>query len=264
MPEWLIALVTLSVMEIVLGIDNIIFIAIIAGRVAPEKRARARQLGLLLALGTRLILLFSLTWVMSLKDGLFMLPDLSFLHMSEEARAISGRDLILLIGGLFLIAKSVHEIHEKLEGEEEHASGGPSKVASFGYTLAQIAVVDIIFSLDSVITAIGMVREDQLWVMITAMVIAVGVMMAFAGSVSNFVDKHPTVKMLALSFLILIGVILLAEGCGQHIDKGYVYFAMAFSVVVELLNIRLRKKPTKPVSLHERKMPHEPTTGPKI
>jgi len=239
--EWLadpsiwIAFLTLTLLELVLGIDNIVFISILAGKLPPEQQARARYIGLALALIMRVLLLFSLTWVIGLTAPLFTI-------FSQE---ISGRDLVLLIGGLFLLAKSTHEIHGALEGEEGHRS---TKVyPSFAGVLVQIALLDIVFSLDSVITAVGMV--DNIWVMIAAVIVSIAFMMAFAGSIGAFVQKHPTIKMLALSFLILIGVTLIGEGLDQHIPKGYIYFAMAFSVLVEILNIRLRKK-TNPVHLH--------------
>jgi predicted tellurium resistance membrane protein TerC len=241
--EWLadpsiwIAFATLTVLELVLGIDNIVFISILSGKLPAEQQSKARYIGLALALVMRVILLFSLSWVMSLTEPLFTLPV--FNH------PISGRDLILIIGGLFLIAKSTHEIHGSLEGEEGHAS---KKVyASFASVIVQITLLDIVFSLDSVITAIGMV--ENVAIMIAAVVVSIIAMMLFAGSIGAFVQKHPTVKMLALSFLLLIGVTLLAEGFHQKIPKGYIYFAMAFSVIVEILNLRLRKK-TEPVHLH--------------
>jgi predicted tellurium resistance membrane protein TerC len=226
-PQALVGLATLTVLEIVLGIDNVIFISIIAGRLPREQQGRARSIGLLLAMVMRIALLFSLTWIIRLTAPLFTV-------LGQE---ISGRDLVLLIGGLFLLAKSTHEIHERLEGDEGERS---ARVApSLGSVLIQIMLLDIVFSLDSVITAVGMV--DELGVMVTAVVVAVGFMMLFAGPISRFVDRHPTVKMLALSFLILIGVSLIAESFEQHIPKGYIYFAMAFSVLVEMLNLRARK-----------------------
>lgn len=231
-PETWLALLTLSAMEIVLGIDNVIFISIIAGRVPVEQRDRLRKLGLLGALVTRLGLLFALSWLMGLTTPLFTVAGIGF----------SGRSLILLVGGLFLMGKSVHEIHAKLEGEEPADDDTLAKNAgrTFSLLLLQIVLVDIVFSLDSVITAVGMAQE--VWIMVVAMIAAVGVMLAFSRGISDFVDKHPTVKILALSFLILIGVLLVAEGLGQHISKGYVYFAMAFSLGVELLNLRFRTK----------------------
>jgi predicted tellurium resistance membrane protein TerC len=236
-------LVTLSVMEVVLGVDNVIFLAIVAAKLPPARQPRARRIGLIAALGTRLLLLFSLTWLLGLTRPLFTLPELPFFE-SVEARGISWRDLILLAGGTFLIGKSVFEMHEKLEHARAARSGGvPAAKAAAGFAsvIVQIAVIDIVFSLDSVVTAIGMVEE--LWVMVAAMLVAVGVMMVAAEPIARFVDRRPTVKVLALSFLILIGVLLVAEGLGQHIDKGYVYFAMAFAVGVELVNVRLRGSP---------------------
>jgi predicted tellurium resistance membrane protein TerC len=235
-PQVWIALVTLTVLEIVLGIDNIVFISILAGKLPRQKQDRARKLGLALAMGTRVLLLVSLAWMIRLTVPLF----------TVFGNEISGRDLILIVGGLFLLAKSTHEIHDKLEGEEGHSS--KRVAASFTSVIIQIALLDIVFSLDSVITAVGM--ANQLWVMITAVMLAVGVMLVAAAPISRFVDRHPTVKMLALSFLLLIGVALLAEGFDQHIPKGYIYFAMAFSVFVEMLNLRLRKR-VEPVHLHQ-------------
>jgi predicted tellurium resistance membrane protein TerC len=236
-----VGLLTLAAMEIVLGIDNIIFLAIVAGKLPEEQQPRARKLGLIAALGTRILLLCSLSFLLGLTKPLFTIPEIPYLH-AADAREVSLRDLILLAGGLFLIGKSVREIHEKLEAAKE-AGGGPRKPTrppTFAGVLVQIAILDIVFSLDSVITAIGMV--DVVWVMIAAMVIAMLVMMAFAGSVSEFVARRPTIKVLALAFLILIGVMLVAEGFGQHIDKGYIYFAMAFAVGIEMINLRVRKK----------------------
>lgn len=235
-PQIWIAFLTLTLLELVLGIDNIVFISILAGKLPSEQQSKARYVGLGLALGMRVILLFSLTWVIGLTAPLFTI-------FGQE---LSGRDLVLLIGGLFLLAKSTHEIHGSLEGEEGHQSAKiyPSLVG----VLIQIALLDMVFSLDSVITAVGMV--DNLWIMIAAVVVSIVFMMAFAGSIGAFVQKHPTIKMLALSFLILIGVTLIAEGLDQHIPKGYIYFAMAFSVLVEILNLRLRKVKTEPVHLH--------------
>jgi predicted tellurium resistance membrane protein TerC len=235
-PESWIALLTLTVLEIVLGIDNIIFISILSGKLPPEQQQKARTVGLALATITRILLLLSLTWVMSLTAPLFSI----FSH------DVSGRDLILILGGLFLIFKSTKEIHEKLEGEEGHAS---VKVKpKFSGIIFQILLLDIVFSLDSVITAVGM--ANQIAIMIAAVILAVAVMIVAAGSISRFVEAHPTVKMLALSFLLLIGVNLIAEGFHQHIPKGYVYFAMAFSVFVEMLNLRMRVKKSAPVKLH--------------
>jgi predicted tellurium resistance membrane protein TerC len=239
-PQIWISLVTLTALEIVLGIDNIIFISILAGKLPVEQQDKARKLGLSLALITRVALLCSITWVMSLTKVLFALPVLDY--------GVTGKGLILFFGGLFLIGKSVVEIHEKLEGVDGHATGGPGQRASFRATIVQILLLDIVFSLDSVITAVGM--ANHLWVMIVAVVIAIGVMLAFAGAISDFVNRHPTLKMLALSFLILIGVMLVGESLGQHIPKGYIYFSMAFAFAVEMLNLRLRKK-SEPVELHQ-------------
>jgi len=239
-PQIWIALATLTFLEIVLGVDNIIFISILSGKLPPAQQPRARRLGLMGALVTRILLLMSLAWVIRLTAPLFTIA-------SQE---ISGRDLILLVGGLFLIGKSTHEIHDKLEGEEGHASGRVA--ASFASVIVQIMLLDIVFSLDSVITAVGMV--DELWVMITAVIIAVGIMLLSAESISAFVHRHPTVKMLALSFLLLIGLSLIAEGFDHHIPKGYIYFAMGFSVFVEALNLKMKKK-VVPVHLHEAYVP---------
>lgn len=224
------ALVTLTALEIVLGIDNIIFISILSSKLPVHQQASARLIGLGLAMGTRILLLFSLVWVMGLTKPLFPL----------FGQDISGRDLILLGGGLFLIAKSTHEIHEKVQDvSEHHSSVRVGKVPSYMSALVQIALLDIVFSLDSVITAVGMV--DEIPIMVTAIVIAVATMMVFSGWVSDFIDRNPTIKMLALSFLLLIGVVLMAEGFGQHIPKGYIYSAMAFSAFVEFLNMKVRK-----------------------
>jgi predicted tellurium resistance membrane protein TerC len=234
-PQAWIGFATLTLLEIVLGIDNIVFISILADKLPREQQARARLVGLGLAMLTRILLLFSLTWIIQLTAPLFTV-------LGEE---ISGRDLVLLLGGLFLLGKSTHEIHGNLEGEEGEAS---ARVApSFVSVLIQIMLLDIVFSLDSVITAVGMV--DEIGVMIAAVVVAIGFMMAFSGAISGFVSRHPTIKMLALSFLILIGVALIAEGLDQHIPKGYIYFAMAFSVGVELLNLRARRVHAKAVQL---------------
>jgi predicted tellurium resistance membrane protein TerC len=234
--EGWIALLTLTVLEIVLGIDNIVFISILAGKLKKELREKARKVGLSLAMIIRILLLLSITWVMQLTDPIFEVLE----------QGISGRDLILIIGGLFLIAKSTHEIHDKLEGEEGHAN---SKVyASFTGVIIQILLLDIVFSLDSVITAVGMAEDIS--VMVLAVVIAVGVMLVSAGAISDFVDRHPTVKMLALAFLLLIGVSLIGEGLDQHIPKGYIYFAMGFSIFVEMINLRVRSKGA-PVQLHQ-------------
>jgi predicted tellurium resistance membrane protein TerC len=239
-PQAWISFATLAAMEIVLGIDNIVFISILAGKLPRDQQPKARRLGLGVALGTRLLLLLAITWVMGLTRELF----------SVAGHGFSGRDLILLVGGLFLLAKATHEIHDKLEVKHEAELQGAKVAASFGLVIAQIALLDIVFSLDSVITAVGMARH--LAVMVAAMVAAVGVMLAFAGSIGDFVERHPTMKMLALSFLLLIGVMLLAEGFGTHVNKGYIYFAMAFSFAVELLNMRLRRKQQAPIQLHRR------------
>jgi predicted tellurium resistance membrane protein TerC len=235
-PQAWLGFVTLAVLEIVLGIDNLVFISILAGKLPARDQPRARRLGLALALIGRIGLLLSLSWVIRLTDPLFTI-------LKEE---ISGRDLVLILGGLFLLAKATHEIHDRLEGEEGH---GSTRVApSLASVLVQIALLDIVFSLDSVITAVGMV--DQISVMVAAVITAVGFMMIFATKVSEFIHRHPSIKMLALSFLLMIGVMLVAEGLDHHIPKGYVYFSMAFSVFVEALNIRMRKK-VSPVQLHE-------------
>jgi predicted tellurium resistance membrane protein TerC len=236
-PEAWIALLTLTTLEVVLGIDNIIFIAILADRLPADQRAKARKTGLSLAIGTRILLLTSIVWIMRLTAPLF----------SPFGHPVSGRDLILIVGGMFLLFKSTREIHHKLEGDEaERDASGRS--ATFTSVIVQIALLDIVFSLDSVITAVGV--ADDLAVMIIAVLFAGGFMIAAAGPVSAFVSRHPTVKMLALSFLLLIGMTLIAEGMGQHIPKGYVYFAMAFSIFVELLNLRVKAKKA-PVQLHE-------------
>lgn len=266
--DWIVPLITLTAMEIVLGIDNIVFISILCGKLPQQQRKKARTIGLGLAMGTRILLLLSLNWVLGLTAPVFHLTDLGVpaswvqsaadpkatspephppeapatghepaaAHSLHDVNSISIRDLILLVGGLFLITNSVLEIHHKIEGE--HPSHGSPKAANFNAVLFQIAVLDIIFSLDSVITAVGMAKE--IWVMVTAVILAIFVMMAFAGTVERFVHKYPTVKMLALSFLILIGVLLVAEGIGTPVNKGYIYFAMAFSLAVELLNMRIR------------------------
>ena len=231
-----VALLTLTALEIVLGIDNVVFISILSSKLPPGKRETARKVGMFLAMFIRIALLLSITWVMGLTEPLFHLLG----------RGISGRDLILIVGGLFLIAKSTHEIHLKLEGDEESSS--TRRVVSFAGVIVQILLLDIVFSLDSVITAVGM--ADHVAVMIAAVVIAVAVMMLSARAVSRFVEQHPTVKMLALSFLILIGVSLIGEGWGQHIPKGYIYFAMGFSLFVEAINLRVRAK-SKPVHLRQ-------------
>jgi len=235
-PQIWIALATLTGLEIVLGIDNIIFISILAGRLPAHQRDQARKMGLALAMITRLLLLFCLSWVMGLTAPLF----------TVLAQEISGRDIILIVGGLFLLAKSTHEIHNSLEGAEDEASAGGAAV-SMASVLVQIMILDVVFSLDSVITAVGMV--DELAVMSAAVVMSVAVMLVAAKPIAEFVDAHPTVKVLALSFLTLVGTALVAEGFDVHVPKGYIYFAMAFSVGVEMLNIRMRRK-AKPVRLH--------------
>jgi predicted tellurium resistance membrane protein TerC len=236
-PAGLVSVVSLTVMEIVLGIDNIIFIAILSQKVAPDKQSKVRRLGVGLALIMRLALLATLSWLIGLTAPLFTLLG----------QPISGRDLVLLAGGLFLMAKATHELYERAEGEEDDEGQGSSagaggkgqaRAAGFGSTLAQILALDIVFSLDSVITAVGMVPYIAL--MVTAMVLAVGVMLIFADAISDFINRHPSMKVLALSFLLLIGVLLVADAFGKHIDKGYVYFAMAFSFAVELINLRVR------------------------
>jgi predicted tellurium resistance membrane protein TerC len=237
-PETYLSLLTLTAMEIVLGIDNVVFISILVGKLPAARQARARQLGLSLALILRLALLFAITWVMSLTTPLFTVLGQPF----------SGRDLILLAGGLFLVAKATHEIYEKLEvAHEEHVRVPGAR--AFSMILIQILALDIVFSLDSVITAVGMARHVS--VMVIAMVVAVGVMLVFAGRIGDFVNRHPSMKILALSFLLLIGVMLIADGMGQHIGRGYIYFAMAFSLGVEILNMQMRKKQA-PVTLHRR------------
>ena len=235
-PEAWIAFATLLALEIVLGIDNVVFISILAGKLPANQQAKARYLGLALAMVTRIILLFSISWMVRLTAPLFTVFGVE----------ISGRDLILIVGGLFLIGKSTHEIHQKLEGERGQAS---ARVApTFTGVIVQILLLDVVFSLDSVITAVGMV--NQIGIMVAAVMVAVIVMIGFAGAIGRFVERHPTVKMLALSFLLLIGMTLMAEGFDQHISKGYIYSAMAFSVFVEVLNLRA-KKVAEPVKLHE-------------
>jgi predicted tellurium resistance membrane protein TerC len=236
-PQAWLAFATLTALEIVLGIDNIIFISILVGRLPKNVQQRARTIGLALAMITRILLLLSITWVMSLSADLFSVGSLG----------ISGRDVILIGGGLFLLAKSTLEIHSGLEGEEQHHE---AKIrATFTSVIVQIAIIDIVFSLDSVITAVGMAKD--LAVMVLAVIIAVGVMLVSAGAISDFVERHPTIKMLALSFLLLIGVSLIGEGLDQHIPKGYIYFAMGFSIFVEMINLRIRSKAKAPVHLHQ-------------
>jgi predicted tellurium resistance membrane protein TerC len=242
-PNVWIAFATLTVLELVLGIDNVVFISILSGKLPPEQRQKARYIGLGLAFVMRIILLFSLSWVIGLVAPLF----------TVWGQSVSGKDLVLLIGGLFLIAKSTHEIHNSLEGEKGTAV--KKGYSSFAGVIIQIVLLDIVFSLDSVITAVGMISDQYgpngIWIMIAAVLISIAAMMAFAGSIGDFVHRHPTVKMLALSFLLLIGVMLVAEGFHQKIPKGYIYFAMAFSVLVEILNMRLRKRPEHPVELND-------------
>ena len=243
-PQAWIAFLTLASLEIVLGIDNVVFISILAGKLPRGQQDRARKIGLTLAMLMRIALLLSLSWIIGLTAPLF----------SVLGQEISGRDIVLIVGGLFLIGKSTHEIHNRLEGEEGHAS---EKVpATMRGVLIQIVLLDIVFSLDSVITAVGMV--DEIAIMIAAVVVAVGFMFIFARAISEFVERHPTVKMLALSFLLMIGVALIADGLDQHIPKGYIYFAMAFSVLVELLNLRAKKVAAEAVQLRH---PYAPGIG---
>ncbi len=236
-PENWIALVTLTALEIVLGIDNIVFISILAGKLPARQQSRARQMGLSLAMITRILLLLSIAWIIGLSAPL----------VTVLGQKISGRDLILVVGGLFLLAKGTREIHDKLEGAEDHA--GAKVKASFASVIIQILLLDVVFSLDSVITAVGM--ADKVAVMIAAVIIAVIIMLISAGPISDFVNRRPTVKILALSFLLLIGVSLIIEGVHQHFSKGYIYFAMGFSVFVEMLNLRMRAKAPEPVQLHQ-------------
>ena len=241
-PESWIALVTLVALELVLGVDNIIFISILAGKLPKNDQPRARTTGIMLAVITRILLLLSLSWIIGLEEPFFHIP-----WFGGESIGISGHDLILLVGGLFLLGKSTFEIHDKLEGQEGHSSAKVS--ANFTSVIIQIMLLDIVFSLDSVITAVGMVNE--ILIMIIAVIIAAGVMIFVATPISEFVERHPTIKILALSFLLLIGFTLVVEGLHQHIPKGYVYFAMAFSVMVEMLNLRLRDSHVKPVNLRD-------------
>ncbi|MEJ7813162.1 MAG: TerC family protein [Gemmatimonadaceae bacterium] len=239
-PNAWVGLFTLTALEVVLGIDNIIFISILAGKLPPAEQPKARRLGLMGAFVTRLLLLLSLGWVIGLTRPL----------LTVLGHGVSGRDLLLIVGGLFLVGKATYEIHGKLEGEEHHAEdAGGGRARSLTVVVAQIMLVDIVFSLDSVITAVGMV--DEIGIMIAANIIALGVMLASVGAISAFVDRHPTVKMLALSFLVLIGTNLLGEGLGFHIPKGYTYFAMGFSVLVEMLNIKLRKTSRRAMRFRE-------------
>ena len=242
-PQTWIAFATLTALELVLGIDNIIFISILVDKLDPVQRERARRLGLFMAMFMRVGLLLVLSWIMGLVTPL----------ITVAGHDISGRDLILIAGGLFLIYKSVGEIHQSLEGETGHASGAVK--ATFSAVVLQILIVDLVFSLDSIITAVGMV--DRIEVMIAAVLASVGLMMLFANAIGRFVSAHPTIKMLALAFLVVVGVVLIAEGFDQHVPKGYVYFAMAFSLGVELLNIRTRKKSAKPTVLHSPYVPDE-------
>jgi len=240
-PQSWIALITLVALELVLGVDNVIFISILSGKLPENQREKARRTGIGLAVISRILLLLSISWVIGLKEPLIQIAKFD----------ISGRDVILILGGLFLIFKATHEIHSKLEGQEGHSS---AKVkATFTSVILQVMLLDVVFSLDSVITAVGMV--DELVIMIIAVVLAAGVMVWAAGPLSNFVEHHPTIKMLALSFLLLIGFTLIVEGLHQHIPKGYIYFAMGFSVFVEMLNLRMQKKATEPVKLHEAYLP---------
>lgn len=243
-PEALIALVTLVALELVLGVDNVIFISILAGKLPPAQQARARTVGIALAVITRILLLLSLSFIANLTQPIATIAGFEF----------SGRDIILLLGGLFLIFKSVQEIHQKLEGEEGHTS--KRVAATFNAVIFQIVLLDIVFSLDSVITAVGMVNE--IIIMVIAVITAAGVMIFAAGPISKFVDEHPTIKMLALSFLLLIGFTLAIDAFGVHVPKGYIYFAMGFSVLVELLNLRMRAKEAKPVKLREEIVPDAP------
>jgi len=230
-----VAFFTLSVLEIVLGIDNVVFVSILAGKLPGSERERARKLGMFLAMFIRILLLLAITWVMGLTAVFF----------SMFGHGVTGRDLILIVGGLFLIAKSTHEIHLKLEGDDDHASG--RKAVSFAGVIVQILLLDIVFSLDSVITAVGMVRNIP--VMVAAIVLAVLVMIFASNPVGEFIDRNPTIRMLALAFIMLVGVVLIGEGIDMHIQRGYIYFAMGFSVMVEMLNLRLRRKPDPPVQL---------------
>lgn len=261
-PQTWIALLTLTILEVVLGIDNIVFISILAGKLPKEQQHRARQTGLGLAVITRVLMLLSISWVIRLTDPILPLSIQNMESLPEVIRHLSGKDLILLGGGLFLLYKATKEIHERLEGEAGHASA--KVAATFSSVIIQILILDMVFSIDSVITAVGM--ADQVLVMIAAVIIAVAIMLVAAGPISDFVNRHPTVKMLALSFLLLIGVNLIAEGFHVHIPKGYVYFAMGFSVLVEALNLRASaraKKHVEPVHLHEPYAAEAPKKGKK-
>ncbi len=252
-PESWIALVTLIVLELVLGVDNVIFISILSGKLPKEDQQRARTTGIMMAVITRILLLLSLSWIISLEEPFFHIP-----WFGGESIGISGRDLILLGGGMFLLWKSTHEIHDKLEGKEGSASA--KVAANFMSVIIQIMLLDIVFSLDSVITAVGMV--DELQIMIIAVIIAAGVMVFVATPIGEFVEKHPTIKILALSFLLLIGFTLIVEGLHQHIPKGYVYFAMGFSVFVEMINLRVRDSHVKPVNLRDQYKEAKPELAP--
>ena len=247
-PQAWIALLTLTALELVLGIDNIVFISILVDKLPPAQRERARRLGLFMAMFMRIGLLLVLAWIIGLVAPLF----------EVFGQAFSGRDLILIGGGLFLIWKSTAEIHQSLEGEEGHTSSAVK--ATFGAIIVQIMIIDLVFSLDSIITAVGMV--DDIEVMIAAVILSVGLMMVFAGAIGRFVSDHPTIKMLALAFLVVVGVVLLAEGFGQHVPKGYVYFGMAFSLGVEMLNIRMRKRSKQPAELHSAYRHHDDPNPP--
>ena len=255
MTEAITALVALTVMEIVLGIDNVILIAVVAARLPKGQQASARTLGLLLGLAARIGLLFALNAVATLdKHPAFKLSDLGIPAgwMPERVDAITWRDAVMLAGGVFLLYKATVEIHHKLEGEEGEGTNGDG--AGYAAAIGQIVLLDIVFSLDSVVTAVGMAPKDGLWVMVTAMIVAMGVMLFFTGMISRFVEQHPTVKMLVLAFLMLIGVMLVADGLGQHVSKAYIYFAMAFSLGVEILNLRMKAN-REPVRLKEKRLP---------
>ncbi|MDW7695802.1 TerC family protein [Flammeovirgaceae bacterium SG7u.111] len=240
----LISLLTLTLLEIILGIDNIIFISIVAGKLPESQRGKARSIGILLALGVRILLLLGITWIIGLQEPLI---ELGFLEIFGLDPNLSGKDLILLIGGLFLMGKSVAEIHDKIEGE--HHDSPKAKVNSLGKAIIQIVLIDIVFSFDSILTAVGLVKNVA--IMITAVIISLSVMLFFAKAIGDFVEKNPTLKMLALSFLVLIGFLLVVEGFGEHIPKGYVYFAMAFAFIVEMINMRVRKKTIRQELLDE-------------